>query len=130
MSGREEISASVFASSVLPTPAGPSIRTGRPMRDARYTTVEMRRVAMYLAAWLGDQVKAVVLSSLVSLAALEVVYGLLRVSPEWWWLAATAVFLVAIVMIAVVLPVWIVPLFYRLTPLEDETLRARLLALA
>src|SRR5205807_545477 len=32
--------------------------------------------------------------------------------------------------IAFVLPVWIVPLFYRLTPLEDETLRQRLLRLA
>src|SRR5829696_3145513 len=48
--GREVISDSVLASSVLPTPAGPSIRTGRPIRAARYTTVEMRRVAMYLAS--------------------------------------------------------------------------------
>src|SRR3989475_6740288 len=34
------------------------------------------------------------------------------------------------VVVAVVVPVWIVPLFYRLTPLADEALRARLLALA
>src|SRR5262249_14914238 len=42
-------SARVFASSVFPTPAGPSMSTGRPMRSARNTTVEMRRLAMYRA---------------------------------------------------------------------------------
>jgi STE24 endopeptidase len=40
------------------------------------------------------------------------------------------VFLAVYVAIAVVLPVWIIPLFYRLTPLGDEALRTRLLALA
>ena len=46
MSRRSVTSASVLASSVLPTPAGPSMSTGRPMRAARYTTVQMRRLAM------------------------------------------------------------------------------------
>src|SRR5438445_747481 len=41
---------SVLASSVLPTPAGPSTSTGRPIRAARKTTVEMRRLAMYRAS--------------------------------------------------------------------------------
>src|SRR5262249_17272610 len=50
MSGRPVMSDSVLASSVLPTPAGPSMRTGRPMRAARYTTVDTRRLAMYRAS--------------------------------------------------------------------------------
>src|SRR5438132_4794293 len=50
MSGREVMSESVLASSVLPTPAGPSMSTGRPIRAARKTTVEMRRLAMYRAS--------------------------------------------------------------------------------
>src|SRR5262245_41328587 len=50
MSDRDVISESVLASSVLPTPAGPSISTGRPMRAARNTTVDTRRLAMYRAS--------------------------------------------------------------------------------
>ena len=33
-------------------------------------------------------------------------------------------------LLAAVVPIWLVPLFYRLTPLEDPALRARILALA
>src|SRR6267143_78951 len=50
MSGRDVMSASVLASSVFPTPAGPSTSTGRPIRAARNTTVDTRRLAMYRAA--------------------------------------------------------------------------------
>src|SRR5262245_58078180 len=50
MSGRPVMSDNVLASSVLPTPAGPSMSTGRPMRAARYTTVDTRRLAMYRAS--------------------------------------------------------------------------------
>src|SRR5712691_9032295 len=65
----------------------------------------------------------------LGLAAVEVVYALLRATPLWW-LWAAAVFLAANVALAFVFPVWIVPLFYRLTPLADEELRERLLTLA
>lgn len=82
-----------------------------------------------LAAWLGDRAKAALLTGALGLAAVEIVYALLRATPHWW-LAAAAAFFAARVAIAFVLPVWIVPLFYRLTPLADEGLRRRLLALA
>ena len=82
-----------------------------------------------LAAWLGDRAKAALLTGALGLAAVEIIYALLRSTPHWW-LAAAAAFFAAHVAIAFVLPVWIVPLFYRLTPLDDEQLRQRLLALA
>jgi STE24 endopeptidase len=83
-----------------------------------------------LGSWLVDQAKAAALSAVFGLAGVEVIYALLRAMPAWWWLAAALVFIALYVALAVVLPVWIVPLFYRLTPLADEALRARLLALA
>ena len=90
----------------------------------RYGLLHQRR-----AAWLADRAKAALLAGALGLAGVEIVYALLRSTP-WWWLAAAAVFFAAHVAIAFVLPVWIVPLFYRLTPLQDEKLRRRLLALA
>ena len=83
-----------------------------------------------LTAWLADQAKALLLSALLGLGGVVIVYALLRAMPHWWWLAASVVFLAVYIALAVVLPVWIVPLFYRLTPLGDDALRARLLALA
>src|SRR5687768_15762368 len=80
-------------------------------------------------AWLGDRLKAAALGTLFTLFAVELTYGLLRATPHWWLVAALA-FTITSVVIATVFPIWIVPLFYRLTPLTDTGLRERLLALA
>ena len=82
-----------------------------------------------LRAWLADRLKAMVIGGALGLAAVEVVYALLARTP-YWWLVATAVFVAAQIALTIVVPIWIVPLFYRLVPLADEGLRERLLALA
>src|SRR5947209_2725571 len=53
----------------------------------------------------------------------------LAVTPPWG-LVAAAIIMGAQVALTAVLPVWSVPLFYRLVPLADDGLRERLLALA
>lgn len=80
-------------------------------------------------SWLRDRVKAAALGAVIALAGVEILYALLRVTP-WWWLAMAAVAFVFSIVVTAVLPVWVLPLFYRLTPLADETLQARLLGLA
>src|SRR5215831_787119 len=82
-----------------------------------------------LGGWLADQLKAALIGGALGLAAIEIVYALLAVTP-FWWLIAAAVFIAAEIVMIAVLPIWIVPLFYRLTPLADGGLRDRLLALA
>jgi STE24 endopeptidase len=82
-----------------------------------------------LGGWLADRAKAGALGSVVALVGVEALYALLRLTPLWWLAMAALVFAFAIVVTAVV-PVWVLPLFYRLTPLGDESLRTRLLALA
>src|SRR3989442_5971440 len=79
--------------------------------------------------WLADGAKAAALGGLLGLGGVLVVYGLLRVTP-WWWLIAAAVFFVVGIALAALFPVLIVPLFYRLTRLADPALERRLLALA
>jgi len=66
-----------------------------------------------LGGWLADHLKAVLIGGALGLAAV-----------------AAAVFFAARIALTAVLPVWIVPLFYRLVPLADDGLRERLLALA
>src|SRR5213594_4542114 len=82
-----------------------------------------------LGGWLADHLKAVLIGGALGLAAVELVYALLELTPLWW-LVAAVVFFAAQVALTAVLPVWIVPLFYRLVPLADDGLRERLLALA
>src|SRR2546426_8515057 len=59
-----------------------------------------------LRGWLADRAKAALLAGALGLAAVEVVYALLRPTPLWW-LWAAAVFLAADVALAFVFPVWI-----------------------
>jgi STE24 endopeptidase len=82
-----------------------------------------------LAGWIGDRVKAAALGAALGLGGVLVVYGLLR-AIAWWWLAAAAAFFVLGIGLAALVPVVIVPLFYRLTPLADPRLARRLVALA
>lgn len=82
-----------------------------------------------LGGWLADQLKAALIGGALGLAAVEIVYALLALTPLWWIVAA-AIFIAAQIAMAALVPIWIVPLFYRLTPLADSGLRDRLLALA
>ena len=82
-----------------------------------------------LGRWLWDAAKTALIGGTLGLVAVEVVYGLMRWSA-WWWLWGAVVFLGGYALLALVAPVWLVPLFYRLTPLADGPLKSRLLALA
>jgi len=62
-----------------------------------------------LPSWLGDQLKAAVIVGVLTLAAIEIVYALLVLTPLWW-LVAAAVFIAAEIAMTAVLPIWIVPL--------------------
>ena len=81
------------------------------------------------SSWVLDRAKAAALGGVVALAGVEALYALLRTTALWWLGMAALAFAFSIVVTAV-LPVWVLPLFYRLTPLADESLRTRLLALA
>jgi len=81
------------------------------------------------ARWFLDRSKAGIIGAALGSVALVIVYGLMR-TTAWWWLWAAGVLFTGQVLIAFVTPVWLVPLFYRLTPLPDGDLRSRLLRLA
>ncbi len=79
--------------------------------------------------WLWDAAKGALIGGALGLLAAEIIYGLLRTTP-WWWLWGAAVFLMGYALLALVAPIWLVPLFYRMTPLADANLERRLLGLA
>ena len=80
--------------------------------------------------WVLDLVKGLVLSLVFELVAIEVVYLLLAVSPDAWWLWTALAVLFVTVLLSNLAPILLLPLFYKLTPLPEGELRTRLLALA
>lgn len=81
-------------------------------------------------SWWSDQLKALGLGALIGLPAAEVIYWLLRVQPQTWWLWASLFLILFSVILGSLAPVLILPLFYKLTPLDDEDLIARIQHLA
>ncbi len=82
------------------------------------------------ANWLEDLVKGGALSLVLGGIVIEVIYFLLRVTPEWWWLITAAFLLAFTVLLANLAPVVIFPLFFKFKPLEDQDLVNRLMRLA
>jgi STE24 endopeptidase len=81
-------------------------------------------------AWLWDRAKGAAISAALGLILLEVMYALLRGSPNWWWLWTALVILLFSVILSNLAPVLIFPLFYKFHPLDDEELVTRLTRLA
>jgi STE24 endopeptidase len=85
-----------------------------------------------LTGWIGDQVKGVLVGGVLGLLVIEIVYYVLRISPDLWWLWTALILLFFNVILANLAPVILMPLFFKFVPLEEEhaDLVERLLNLA
>ena len=83
-----------------------------------------------LTGWAYDELKSLGLNLVLGVAVLDVIYFLLRRAGPAWWLWAGLFMLVFGVVLSVLFPVVILPLFYKLEPLDNEPLRQRLVVLA
>ncbi len=94
-------------------------------RERAYGLSEQR-----LGKWAGDQVKGFAVGLVVAAAVLWVPYRLLAVSPAHWWLWTGALALPFFVLILLITPVFIAPLFNKFGPMRDQALEAAVLAVA
>jgi STE24 endopeptidase len=83
-----------------------------------------------LRGWIADDLKGLAISLPIEVGAVELVYLLLALAPDSWWLWTGAAVLVFTVLLANLAPILFVPIFYKLTPLPDGDVRTRALALA
>jgi Zn-dependent protease with chaperone function len=82
-----------------------------------------------LGSWIFDEIKSWVLGLVIGTILAEIVYGLIRVSPEHWWIFAWIIFIGLFVFFAQIAPVVLFPLFYKFAPLQNEELKSRLMRL-
>ncbi len=85
---------------------------------------------MTLRAWLADLFKGLGLSLVLEACVIELIYALLALQPQMWWLEVGLIMLFFSVVMANLAPILIFPLFYKFTPLPEGELTQRLLALA
>lgn len=80
--------------------------------------------------WLKDQIKAGLITYLISLILLGAFYYLLARYPYIWWLIVSVFWIFFSIILAKLLPVIIIPLFFKYKRLADELLRERIIRLA
>ena len=80
--------------------------------------------------WCSDQVKGVALSFVIGVPLLALILWLVGVSGDYWWLWAWGVVMVFQLLMSVLAPIFILPLFNKFTPLPEGSLKDRLKNLA
>jgi STE24 endopeptidase len=83
-----------------------------------------------LRSWLWDECKSFLIGLVLAAIVVELLYLLMRQTPQHWWLVAWAVFLGLFVLLAQLAPVVLFPIFYKFEPLENEELKRRLIVLS
>jgi len=83
-----------------------------------------------LSGWLRDRARALALGLLLCLSLVTVIYWLMDLLPSLWWLATGLIVFLVSLLLTWLTPAVLVPLFFKLKPLEDGELKERLANLA
>jgi STE24 endopeptidase len=73
-----------------------------------------------LTAWVTDGAKALAVGACVGVPVLLGLYGILRAWPEAWWIVATIAYLGFTVLLSILAPIVLMPLFNRFRPLGED----------
>jgi STE24 endopeptidase len=83
----------------------------------------------HFGSWIKDSIKGWVLGLVFATFLAEIVYSLIRISPQYWWILGWVIFIALFIFFAQIAPVVLFPLFYKFAPLQNEELKARLIRL-
>ena len=73
-----------------------------------------------LRSWLWDEAKGFLLGLVLGGIVVELLYFMIRQSPQHWWLITWALFMGLFILLAQLAPVVLFPIFYKFEPLENE----------
>ena len=79
-----------------------------------------------LWSWLWDECKGWLVGLVLGTVMVEIVYAIIRIAPQRWWIIAWAVFVGLFLLMAQLAPVVLLPIFYKFQPLQNDGLRERL----
>ena len=80
--------------------------------------------------WILEDLKALGVSLVIGIPLLLAFYYVMNRFGNLWWLPFAILLFIVSVILARIVPVFILPLFYKVTPIENEELKNRITALA
>ena len=84
---------------------------------------------MSLKLWLADLLKSTLVGVAIGLPIVALILWLMSAAGSLWWLWAWSVWMAFNLLLLVIYPTFIAPLFNKFKPLDDESLKARVTAL-
>ena len=84
---------------------------------------------MTASAWLSDQLKQAVVGLVIATPLSALVLWLMQAASTWWWAWAWASWVAFSLLLMVIYPIFIAPLFNTFTPLQDTDLVQRVQSL-
>jgi STE24 endopeptidase len=84
---------------------------------------------MTFRLWLADLLKSSVMGALIGLPIAALILWVMGATGSGWWLWAWGVWMGFNLLLLLIYPTFIAPMFNKFQPLEDETLKARVTAL-
>jgi len=80
--------------------------------------------------WMGDQMKGLGVNLVLGGLLAMLLFGVVRRLPRTWWIWGTVVITGFLIFAALIVPVFIIPLFNKVTPLNDPKIVDPILSLA
>ena len=82
-----------------------------------------------LGLWISDRIKGVLLAVIIGVPLVALLLKLVEIGGSAWWLYGWGTIILFQLVMMVIAPMWILPLFNKLEPMEEGPLRDRLLKL-
>ncbi len=80
--------------------------------------------------WMGDQLKGLLVNIVLGAIITALLFGIVRKLPRTWWIWGALVTSAFLVFVILIVPVFIVPIFNKLTRLQDPAVTEPILRLA
>jgi STE24 endopeptidase len=83
-----------------------------------------------IGRWLLENLKSLLLSVLIGIPILLIFYYTMNAYGSMWWFPFAVIMFIISVLLARIVPVLILPLFYKMLPYENESLKEKISRLA
>jgi STE24 endopeptidase len=80
--------------------------------------------------WMGDQMKAFLISLVLGAIALPVLFAIVRRFPRTWWLGGSLAGIALSIVLVAISPVFLQPIFNKITRLDDPRVTVPILRMA
>jgi STE24 endopeptidase len=80
-------------------------------------------------SWFKDHLKGLALGAVLGTLTLGILYGCISYFPETWWIWACTLLVLLSIVLAQLTPIILIPLFFKLKPMDAGPLKERLMEL-